>query len=85
VGAATLVVLSTTWFSNLHLLAYVGVSYAHVSFVLIAAVLWVGVFDCVRFHGQTSALYQRAQPHELVVVLLQWICCVSHDIYGDER
>jgi vesicular inhibitory amino acid transporter len=50
VWAATLVVLPTTWFSNLNMLGYTVVGGALVSVVLVTVVLWVGVFDGVGFH-----------------------------------
>lgn len=47
--AAAIVVLPTTWFSSLGALAYVAAGGALASVVLIAAVLWVAVFDGVGF------------------------------------
>jgi hypothetical protein len=67
---ATLVGLPTTHFSNLNVLA-IATSSALMSVILIADVLWVGVFNgVVPQEGQEGALGRHAPRHELALVLL---------------
>ncbi|GJN27858.1 hypothetical protein PR202_gb15913 [Eleusine coracana subsp. coracana] len=60
--AATIVVLPTMWFGSLSVLAYVAAGGALASVVLIAAVLWVAVFDGVGFRERGRFVHWAAMP-----------------------
>ncbi|KAL5214250.1 hypothetical protein ABZP36_003402 [Zizania latifolia] len=60
--AATLVLLPTTWFSSLDVLAYCAAASALAAVVLIATVLWVGVFDGVGFHERGRLVQWATGP-----------------------
>ncbi|XP_040379114.1 amino acid transporter AVT1I-like [Oryza brachyantha] len=78
VVAATLAVLPTTWFSSLNVLAYVAAGGALASVVLIAAVLWVGVFDGVGFHERGRLVNWAGMPSAMS---LYSFCFSGHAVF----
>jgi vesicular inhibitory amino acid transporter len=76
--AATLAVLPTTWFSNLSVLAYVAAGGALASVVLIAAVMWVAVFDGVGFHQRGRLVHWAGMPS---AVSLYSFCFSGHAVF----
>jgi vesicular inhibitory amino acid transporter len=76
--AATVVVLPTTWFSSLSVLAYVAAGGALASVVLIAAVLWVAVFDGVGFHERGRLVHWAGMPSAMS---LYSFCFSGHAVF----
>jgi solute carrier family 32 (vesicular inhibitory amino acid transporter) len=76
--AATLVVLPTTWFSSLSVLAYVAAGGALASVVLIAAVLWVGMFDGVGFRERGRLVHWAGMPSAMS---LYSFCFSGHAVF----
>ncbi|XP_062185939.1 amino acid transporter AVT1I-like [Phragmites australis] len=76
--AATLVVLPTTWFSSLSVLAYVAAGGALASVVLIAAILWVGVFNGVGFHERGRLVHWAGIPSAMS---LYSFCFSGHAVF----
>lgn len=76
--AATLAVLPTTWFSSLNVLAYVAAGGALASVVLIAAVLWVAVFDGVGFHESGRLVDWAGMPSAMS---LYSFCFSGHAVF----
>ncbi|XP_062227350.1 amino acid transporter AVT1I-like [Phragmites australis] len=76
--AATLAVLPTTWFSNLSVLAYVSAGGALASVVLIAAVMWVAVFDGVGFHERGRLIHWAGMPSAMS---LYSFCFSGHAVF----
>uniref|UniRef100_A0ACD5U9Y8 Uncharacterized protein n=1 Tax=Avena sativa TaxID=4498 RepID=A0ACD5U9Y8_AVESA len=76
--AATLAVLPTTWFSSLNMLAYVAAGGALASVVLIAAVLWVGVFDGVGFQERGRLVHWAGMPSAMS---LYSFCFSGHAVF----
>ncbi|CAN6248310.1 unnamed protein product [Urochloa humidicola] len=76
--AATLAVLPTTWFSSLGVLAYAAAGGALASVVLVAAVVWVGVFDGVGFHQQGRLVHWAGMPS---AISLYSFCFSGHAVF----
>lgn len=76
--AATLAVLPTTWFSSLNVLAYVAAGGALASLLLIAAVLWVGVFDGVGFRERGRLVRWDSMPSAMS---LYSFCFSGHAVF----
>ncbi|KAL6838789.1 hypothetical protein ACP4OV_031503 [Aristida adscensionis] len=76
--AATLAVLPTTWFSSLGVLAYVAAGGALASVVLIAAVMWVAVFDGVGFHQRGRLVHWAGMPSAMS---LYSFCFSGHAVF----
>ncbi|TVU13977.1 hypothetical protein EJB05_37417, partial [Eragrostis curvula] len=76
--AAALVVLPTTWFSSLSVLAYVAAAGALASVVLVAAVLWVAVFDGVGFHERGRLVHWAGMPSAMS---LYSFCFSGHAVF----
>ncbi|KAI5015637.1 hypothetical protein ZWY2020_057027 [Hordeum vulgare] len=76
--AATLLVLPTTWFSSLNVLAYVAAGGALASVLLIAAVLWVGVFDGVGFRETGRLVHWDSMPSAMS---LYSFCFSGHAVF----
>ncbi|CAN6270479.1 unnamed protein product [Urochloa humidicola] len=76
--AATLAVLPTTWFSSLGVLAYAAGAGALASVVLIAAVVWVAVFDGVGFHERGRLVHWAGMPS---AVSLYSFCFSGHAVF----
>jgi vesicular inhibitory amino acid transporter len=76
--AATLAVLPTTWFSSLNVLAYVAAGGALASVVLIAAVLWVGLFDGVGFRQRGRLVHWAGMPSAMS---LYSFCFSGHAVF----
>ncbi|PUZ46811.1 hypothetical protein GQ55_7G111800 [Panicum hallii var. hallii] len=76
--AATLAVLPTTWFSSLGVLAYAAAGGALASVVLIAAVMWVAVFDGVGFHERGRLAHWAGMPS---AVSLYSFCFSGHAVF----
>ncbi|KAL6650723.1 hypothetical protein ACP70R_009648 [Stipagrostis hirtigluma subsp. patula] len=76
--AATLAVLPTTWFSSLSVLAYVAAGGALASVVLIAAVMWVAVFDGVGFHERGRLVHWAGMPSAMS---LYSFCFSGHAVF----
>ncbi|KAF7001520.1 hypothetical protein CFC21_017176 [Triticum aestivum] len=76
--AATLAVLPTTWFSSLNVLAYVAAGGALASVLLIAAVLWVGVFDGVGFRERGRLVRWDSMPSAMS---LYSFCFSGHAVF----
>ncbi|TVU19391.1 hypothetical protein EJB05_35537 [Eragrostis curvula] len=77
--AAALVVLPTTWFSSLSVLAYVAAGSALASVVLVAAVLWVAVFDGVGFHERGRLVRWAGMPSAMS---LYSFCFAGHAVFA---
>ncbi|CAL5017401.1 unnamed protein product [Urochloa decumbens] len=76
--AATLAVLPTTWFSSLGVLAYAAACGALASVVLVAAVVWVAVFDGVGFHQRGRLVHWAGLPS---AVSLYSFCFSGHAVF----
>ncbi|CAL5027919.1 unnamed protein product [Urochloa decumbens] len=76
--AATLAVLPTTWFSSLGVLAYAAACGALASVVLVAAVVWVAVFDGVGFHQRGRLVHWAGLPS---AVSLFSFCFSGHAVF----
>ncbi|CAN6234770.1 unnamed protein product [Urochloa humidicola] len=76
--AATLAVLPTTWFSSLGVLAYAAGAGALASVVLVAAVMWVAVFDGVGFHERGRLVHWAGLPS---AVSLYSFCFSGHAVF----
>ncbi|CAO2041982.1 unnamed protein product [Urochloa humidicola] len=76
--AATLAVLPTTWFSSLGVLAYAAAGGALASVVLVAAVVWVGVFDGVGFHQRGRLVHWAGMPS---AISLYSFCFSGHAVF----
>uniref|UniRef100_A0A0E0L9M1 Amino acid transporter transmembrane domain-containing protein n=1 Tax=Oryza punctata TaxID=4537 RepID=A0A0E0L9M1_ORYPU len=73
-----LLVLPTTWFRSLDLLAYVSLGGVLASAILIASVLWVGAVDGVGFHKNGVAVRWGGVP---IAMSLYAFCFSGHAVF----
>uniref|UniRef100_J3MCM9 Amino acid transporter transmembrane domain-containing protein n=1 Tax=Oryza brachyantha TaxID=4533 RepID=J3MCM9_ORYBR len=74
----SLLVLPTTWFRSLSLLAYVSLGGVLASAILIASVLWVGAADGVGFHERGVAVDWAGVP---TAMSLYAFCFSGHAVF----
>jgi len=74
----SLLVLPTTWLRTLNMLAYVAIGGVMASVILIASVLWVGVFDGVGFHEKGVTVNWSGMP---TAMSLYAFCFSGHAVF----
>ncbi|KAL6606922.1 hypothetical protein ACP70R_042575 [Stipagrostis hirtigluma subsp. patula] len=74
----SLLVLPTTWLRSLDMLAYVALGGVMASIILIASVLWVGVFDGVGFHEKGVLVNWSGIP---TAMSLYAFCFSGHAVF----
>ncbi|KAF0922132.1 hypothetical protein E2562_027755 [Oryza meyeriana var. granulata] len=74
----SLLVLPTTWFRSLNLLAYVSLGGVLASVILIASVLWVGAVDSVGFHEKGALVNWAGIP---TAMSLYAFCFSGHAVF----
>ncbi|KAG2610644.1 amino acid transporter AVT1I-like isoform X1 [Panicum virgatum] len=74
----SLLVLPTTWLRSLNMLAYVALGGVMASVILIASVLWVGVFDGVGFHEKGVTVNWSGMP---TAMSLYAFCFSGHAVF----
>ncbi|CAL5043656.1 unnamed protein product [Urochloa decumbens] len=74
----SLMVLPTTWLRSLSMLAYVALGGVMASVILIASVLWVGVFDGVGFHEKGVTVNWSGMP---TAMSLYAFCFSGHAVF----
>ncbi|KAG8092737.1 hypothetical protein GUJ93_ZPchr0012g22118 [Zizania palustris] len=74
----SLLVLPTTWFRSLNILAYVSLGGVMASIVLIASLLWVGAFEGVAFHEKGVLLNWAGVP---TAMSLYAFCFSGHAVF----
>lgn len=74
----SLLVLPTTWLRSLNMLAYVALGGVLASVILIASVLWVGVFDGVGFHEKGVTVNWSGMP---TAMSLYAFCFSGHAVF----
>ncbi|KAG8076363.1 hypothetical protein GUJ93_ZPchr0006g43197 [Zizania palustris] len=74
----SLLVLPTTWFRSLNILAYVSLGGVLASIVLIASVVWVGAFEGVGFHDKGVLVNWTGIP---TAMSLYAFCFSGHAVF----